>query len=160
MDRYLENIRVLVVDDQGFIRRIVCQMLDVIGAKDVSEAIDGSDAWEKFEECEPDLIIADWEMRPTSGLEFVKRIRNDDESPNPYVPIIMLTGHSEIERVEEARDSGINEFVAKPISAKALYDKIISVIENPRQFIRTKMYFGPSRRRQNIAVENERRDTG
>ena len=62
----------------------------------------------------------------------------------------MLTGHSELARVQEARDSGIHEFLAKPISAKSLFTRIAAIIENPRPFINTDAYFGPDRRRQDI----------
>jgi two-component system, chemotaxis family, chemotaxis protein CheY len=59
----------------------------------------------------------------------------------------MLTGHSEKNRVLRARDAGITEFLAKPISATALYERILTLVANPRPFIRTKSYFGPDRRR-------------
>jgi two-component system, chemotaxis family, chemotaxis protein CheY len=74
-------------------------------------------------------------------------IRQQGANSNPYVPIIMLTGHSEKKRVIDARDAGITEFLAKPISAKALYERIFSVVAHPRPFIKTKAYFGPDRRR-------------
>ena len=59
----------------------------------------------------------------------------------------MLTGHSEKKRVVSARDAGVTEFLAKPISAKGLYQRIVNVVANPRPFIKTKTYFGPDRRR-------------
>ena len=81
------------------------------------------------------------------GLELTQMIRQPGANANPYVPIIMLTGHSEKKRVIAARDAGVTEFLAKPISAKALYQRIVNVVANPRPFIKTKTYFGPDRRR-------------
>jgi DNA-binding response OmpR family regulator len=81
------------------------------------------------------------------GLELAQMIRQPGANSNPYVPIIMLTGHSEKRRVMSARDAGITEFMAKPISAKSLYQRILNVVCNPRPFIKTKSYFGPDRRR-------------
>jgi CheY-like chemotaxis protein len=81
------------------------------------------------------------------GLELTQMIRQPGANSNPYVPIIMLTGHSEKRRVIAARDAGITEFLAKPISAKLLYERILNVVANPRPFIKTKTYFGPDRRR-------------
>ena len=81
------------------------------------------------------------------GLELTQMIRQPGANANPYVPIIMLTGHSEKKRVTAARDAGVTEFLAKPISAKALYQRILNVVANPRPFIKTKTYFGPDRRR-------------
>jgi DNA-binding response OmpR family regulator len=61
----------------------------------------------------------------------------------------MLTGHTEMNRVMEARDAGVHEFLAKPISAKSIYARIRAIIERPRPFIRAGVYFGPDRRRRN-----------
>jgi len=60
----------------------------------------------------------------------------------------MLTGHTEMNRVVEARDAGVHEFLAKPISVKGLYSRIRSIIERPRPFVRAGLYFGPDRRRR------------
>jgi DNA-binding response OmpR family regulator len=80
-------------------------------------------------------------------LELTQMIRQPGANPNPYVAIIMLTGHSEKKRVVAARDAGVTEFLAKPISAKALYQRIMNIVVNPRPFIKTRTYFGPDRRR-------------
>src|SRR5262249_59876425 len=82
-----------------------------------------------------------------AGLERPQMIRHPGANQKPYVPIIMLTGHSEKKRVIASRDAGITEFLAKPISAKALYQRVLNIVANPRPFIRTKSYFGPDRRR-------------
>jgi DNA-binding response OmpR family regulator len=74
-------------------------------------------------------------------------IRQPGAHANPFVPIIMLTGHTERTRVTAARDAGITEFLAKPISAKGLYQRVFSVVAHPRPFIKTATYFGPDRRR-------------
>jgi DNA-binding response OmpR family regulator len=81
------------------------------------------------------------------GLELTQMVRQPGANSNPYVAIIMLTGHSEKQRVMAARDAGVTEFLAKPISAKGLYERIVNVVANPRPFIKTKVYFGPDRRR-------------
>ena len=95
----------------------------------------------------PDIVLTDWAMPIFDGLELAQMIRQPGANANPYVPIIMLTGHSEKKRARPARDAGITEFMAKPISAKALYQRILNVVANPRPFIKTKTYFGPDRRR-------------
>jgi two-component system, chemotaxis family, chemotaxis protein CheY len=74
-------------------------------------------------------------------------IRQPGANANPFVPIIMLTGHTERTRVTRARDAGITEFLAKPISAKGLYQRVFSIVAHPRPFIKTATYFGPDRRR-------------
>ena len=97
-------------------------------------------------------MITDWAMPILDGLELTQMIRKPDANANPYVPIIMLSGHSEKNRVMQARDAGVTEFLAKPISAKGLYQRILNVVANPRPFIKTKTYFGPDRRRNTNAT--------
>ena len=94
-----------------------------------------------------DLAIVDFNMAPVDGVAFTRRVRTDRKSPNIYLPIIMMTGHSEKHRVMDARDAGVNEFVVKPITAKAILDRIHSVIFKPRSFVKCDSYFGPDRRR-------------
>jgi len=87
-------------------------------------------------------------------------VRTDPESPDQFVPIIMLSGHTEKARVMQARDAGITEFMAKPIAARALYARMVAVIEHPRTFVKTASYFGPDRRRQDMPFPGpDRRST-
>jgi len=74
-------------------------------------------------------------------------VRQPSANANPYVAIIMLTGHSEKKRVTAAHDAGVTEFFAKPISARGLFQRIVNLVANPRPFIKPKIYFGPDRRR-------------
>jgi two-component system, chemotaxis family, chemotaxis protein CheY len=160
MSIYLEDVKILIADDQQFIRSIVRQMLRVLGARDIYDAADGEDAWDSVILNRPDLIIADWQMDPLNGLELTHRIRHAANSPNPYVPIIMMTGHADLDRVTQARDHGVTEFVTKPVAAKSLFNRITTVIENPRTFIRIGGYLGPDRRRRDMVVLEDRRGGG
>jgi len=87
-------------------------------------------------------------MKPIDGIAFTQEVRLSHKSPNPYVPIIMITGHTERHRVEAARDAGVTEFLAKPITAQNLFLRIAEIIERPRPFVRAGAYFGPDRRRR------------
>jgi two-component system, chemotaxis family, chemotaxis protein CheY len=142
------KLRFLLCDDNAHMRRILRTLLHSFGAREVYEAEDGATALEMYTHYVPDIVITDWAMPIFDGLELTQMIRQPGANANPYVAIIMLTGHSEKARVMAARDAGITEFMAKPISAKALYHRIISVIANPRPFVKTKSYFGPDRRRR------------
>jgi two-component system chemotaxis response regulator CheY len=141
------RLRFLVIDDNAHMRRILRTLLHGYGAREVYEAEDGAAGLEAFTHYMPDIIIADWVMPIFDGLELAQMIRQPGANANPYVPIIMLTGHSEKKRIVNARDAGITEFLAKPISAKSLYERILNVVANPRPFIKSKNYFGPDRRR-------------
>lgn len=141
------KLRFLVIDDNAHMRRILRTLLHGFGAREVYEAEDGAAGLEAFTHNIPDIVITDWAMPIFDGLELTQMIRQPGANANPYVPIIMLTGHSEKKRVIAARDSGVTEFLAKPISANALYQRILNVVVNPRPFVKTKNYFGPDRRR-------------
>ena len=142
----LNRLRFLVIDDNAHMRRMLRTLLHGFGAREVHKAEDGS-AGLAFTHQTPDILITDWAMPIFDGLELTQMIRQPGANSNPYVPIIMLTGHSEKKRVVSARDAGVTEFLAKPISAKGLYQRIVNVVANPRPFIKTKTYFGPDRRR-------------
>lgn len=144
----LKNLKVLIVEDNPNMRFLILQIMRALGIREVKEAEDGADALEALKLETFDLVITDWEMAPINGIELARLVRTASDSRNPFVPIIMLTAHTELSNVVEARDSGIDEFLAKPISAKSLYAKIVSVIEKRRQFVRTQRFFGPDRRRR------------
>ncbi len=163
----LERLNFLIVDDNKHMRALVKTILLALGVKNTLEADDGADAFKELRHFPADIIICDWNMEPLDGMDFTRMVRTANDSPNPFVPIIMLTGHTEMNRVAEARDAGIHEFLAKPISAKALFSRIRAVVERPRPFIRTGGmlgYFGPDRRRQlmpgYMGPERRKKDAG
>jgi DNA-binding response OmpR family regulator len=143
-----DRVTILVVDDNPHMRALVCAVLQAFDIKAIYEA-DGADAaWASLKTNPCDVVMLDWVMSGTSGLDLIKRIRTAEDSPNPFVPIMMLTGHSSADHVRQARDAGANEFLAKPVSAKAIATHLLSIIEHPRPFIRAGLYFGPCRRRR------------
>jgi two-component system chemotaxis response regulator CheY len=155
------RLRFLIIEDNAHMRRIMRTLLYGFGSREVYEVEDGAAGLEAFVHYVPDIVITDWAMPIFDGLELTQMIRQSGANSNPYVPIIMLTGHSEKKRVTGARDAGVTEFLAKPISAKALYQRILNIVINPRPFIKSKNYFGPDRRRNVVAnyTGPERRKT-
>jgi two-component system chemotaxis response regulator CheY len=143
-----DRLKVLVVEDNAHMRKLVVTILQAFGAGQIYEADSGERAWVVLRETNPDVVVLDWMMEGMSGLEFVQMVRSHAQSPNPFVPVIMLTGHTHIDQVKQARDAGINEFIAKPVSVKTMMQRLVAVIESPRPYVRTKGYFGPCRRRR------------
>ena len=154
-----EKLNVLICDDCLQIRSLVKNCLMAFGVRNITEAFNADAAFEQLVETNPDLLITDWNMGDSDGLELVERIRQSPESPNPYLPIIMLTGYAEMERVEIARDAGVSTFLAKPMSANSLYKRLVSMIEDQRSFIRNSDFFGPDRRfsKNDEYADNDRR---
>ena len=143
----LAAIQVLLIDDNPHMRTIAAAVLKSAGIRKVIEAGDGGQGLQMLRDHPVDLALVDYKMFPLDGVEFTRLVRNSPDSPNPYLPIIMMTGHSGKERVYEARDAGVTEFLAKPVTARAVLDRINSVIWKPRPFVKTEGYFGPDRRR-------------
>ena len=144
----LEALSVLLADDNPHMREIVGVLLANFGIKNVRAVHDGRQALDILRHWQPDVAIVDFKMEPMDGVEFTRHVRNAPESRNPYLPIIMMTGHSARARVFEARDAGVTEFVVKPVNARTLLDRVMAVIYRPRPFVRTNTYFGPDRRRR------------
>lgn len=144
----LSQLNFLVVDDNKYMLVLLKEILRALNVRTVQTAEDGADALKILKTYAPDIIITDWSMSPLDGLDFIDMVRRGADTANPYVPVIMLTGHTEYHRVLDAINHGISEFLAKPVSASTLYQRIVNVIERPRQFIRCKRYVGPDRRRR------------
>ena len=156
-DTGFKALNIMIVDDNVHMRQLVRTVLLALGVENFCDCDNAIDAFKELKSFPADFLIVDWLMSPVDGIELVRKIRTDKISPNPYVPIIMMTGHSSLDNVWEARDVGVNEFVVKPISAKSLLLKVIEVIERPRLFVKSTVYFGPDRRRTNIPVAEDRR---
>jgi two-component system, chemotaxis family, chemotaxis protein CheY len=144
----MERLRVLIVDDNHHMINIVKTILRGFGIKHFYEARDAAEAFDIVKSDVIDLVIVDYQMDLLDGTDFIRLVRTADDSPNPFVPVVMLTAYSERSKVENARDAGVTEFCAKPVTATELYRKVAAVINTPRPFVRTANYFGPDRRRR------------
>jgi DNA-binding response OmpR family regulator len=114
--------------------------------KSVSEAGDGIAALDKIREDTPDIVILDWEMPLLNGPELVRIVRSPGIFPTPDLPIIMLSAHGEQWRILESVKLGVNEFLCKPVSAKALFDRLVSILLKPRASVQLGDYYGPAPR--------------
>lgn len=142
------QLKILIVEDNQPMAAITKGILQTFGITQIHMAGNGEEGYKRFCEDKHDIIIADWSMKPINGIELIKKIRNDKYSANPYVPIILMTGHSDKARVMEARDTGTTEFLVKPFTAQDLYKRLVQIIERPRQFVKNDTFFGPDRRRK------------
>jgi len=142
----VQQLTVLLVDDNAFTRKMVRGLLGNIGVKSIIEAADGLAALEIIRNAKPDIVILDWEMPLLNGPELVRIVRSPGAFPVPDIPIIMLSGHGERWRILESVKLGVNEFLCKPVSAKALQERMISILLKPRESVKFKGYYGPAPR--------------
>ena len=143
-----ELLNILLVDDNRHMRAMLTAILRAVGVSNIFDANDGAEALQVLRRQDIDLVMTDLQMEPVDGIDFVRLLRNSPDSPCPMVPVIMITGHSTMRRVAEARDVGVTEFLSKPITARGVLQRIGLVVNQPRAFIRTEDYFGPDRRRR------------
>lgn len=141
-------LRVLVADDNENMRGLLSTMLQSLGVQQIRLASNGEEALAAARRWSTDVAFVDMRMAPMDGIAFTRAIRTNPGGADPFLPIIMLTGHAHRDHVLEARDAGVTEFLAKPLSAKALVDRLRTVIERQRPFVRTDAYTGPDRRRR------------
>lgn len=147
IENMIQSLCVLVVDDNQYMRKMIRNLLVNCGVKDIYEAADGIAALDAIRTMAPDIVILDWEMPMLSGPELVRIVRSPGVFPTPDIPIIILTGHCERWRVVEAVRLGVNEYLTKPVSAKALYDRFVSIITQPRPSVQLGDYYGPEPRK-------------
>lgn len=147
VEKLLQSIEVLVIDDNQYMRKVIRNLLTSIGVKTVHEAVDGVAGLEAIRMFAPSLVILDWEMPLLNGAELVRIVRSPGVFPIPDIPIIMLTGHVQRWRVMEAANLGVNEFLKKPVSGKALLDRIVAILTKPRPMVRLGDYYGPEPRK-------------
>jgi CheY-like chemotaxis protein len=153
LEARLPKIKVLVVDDDLYMRKVVRAMLIAIGVRNIIEAQNGTAGLDMIREQRPDVVFVDWEMPGMDGLAFVKQVRSPSTFPIPDVPIILLTGHGDRWRVLEAARLGVHEYLLKPVSTKALLERIASVLIRPRKMVQMADYYGPAPRRLMVIDE-------
>jgi len=143
LEELIRSIKILIVDDDYHMRKVVRTMLSAIGVREIYDASDGMTGLQAIRALTPDVVILDWEMPNVGGAEFVRSVRSPGSFPLPSIPIIVLTGHGERSCVVEAMHVGANEYLLKPVSTKALFDRLISIFANPRPMVKIGDYYGP-----------------
>lgn len=143
------NLTALVLDDNHYERGISLDQLRAMGFGRAIGAANTMEAWEAVRLSNPNVILMDWvDGVGSDGLEFARRIRKSEETPNRSVPMFMLTTRGSAADVELARRSGVDGYLRKPISAFVLQQRVKTVITNPQKFVVTASYVGPCRRRR------------
>lgn len=144
----LNRVKFLIVDDNAHAINLVKAMLRGFGTDRLDDAQTIEAAKQRMKANPADIIILDYMMGQEEGVTFARWLRTDPDSPNQFVPIILLTGHADMARIVKARDAGVNEFCIKPVTPADLMKRINAVINQPRAFVQSNTYFGPDRRRR------------
>lgn len=120
------SMPVLVVDDYQTMIRIIRNLLNQLGFKNIEEAKDGRQALEKLNGGKFGLVISDWNMEPMTGYELLQEVRASDTLKS--TPFIMITAESKTENVIAAKKAGVNNYIVKPFNAETLKGKLKAVL--------------------------------
>lgn len=143
----LRSLRVLIVDDNSQMRTILGSVLNGAGVAHIHYAPTGAEGLKAVMSTPIDVAYVDYDMPGVNGLEFISEVRGSERDFR-MLPIIMVTGHSDMARLTAARDRGVTEFLRKPVTAKSILDRLNSVVFHPRPFAKSQTFFGPDRRRK------------
>ena len=140
------QMRILVVDDQPFIRQIVRDALLSVGVGEVVDASSGAEAIEKIREVatarsskggpapaemEIACIITDFNMKPLNRIHVLKSIRTGGSGAPRNTPVVILTRHSDDRLVAAGRALDANGYVVKPVSRDELLSRVIKATNRP-----------------------------
>ena len=142
----LSKYSFLVLEKNTLLCGVLIDVFNSFGVPTLLSTGDPEIAFDLFKAVPVDIVISDWSP-DLDGMAFLKRLRTDPESPNPFIPVIICSAKSKYHDVCKARDLGMTEYLTKPVSASHIYSRIVSLIEHNRQFIRISDFFGPDRRR-------------
>ena len=120
VEKLIENLSILVVDESQFTRRLTRMMLQTVGAKNDLRGGDGVTALDFVRTANPDMLIMEWVLPVLSGPQVMRIVRSPEVFPKPHLPIILLTSCAQRQQVNEAVRLGVHEFLVKPTSPRAL----------------------------------------
>lgn len=136
-------------------RTILREMLVQFGVRDVVLVANAEEALDTIKSRVFDAIILDFFLGKRDGGDFARLLRRATNNPNRATPILLISALPEHEKVIKARDCGIDEMLAKPISPKNLYHRLHTIFTKPRPFVNSKNYIGPCRRRQQLPIPGD-----
>jgi two-component system, chemotaxis family, chemotaxis protein CheY len=146
LEKLIEPLSLLVVDENQYMRKMTRIMLMNIGAKSIFEAAEGLVALDVIRNVNPDVMLMDWDIPVLSGPQVMHILRSPGFE-KPLLPIIVLISRASRMRVNEALRLGANEVLAKPTSSKMLQDRLLSILVKPRPMVQIGKYQVPEPRR-------------
>jgi two-component system phosphate regulon response regulator PhoB len=117
--------RVLIVDDEAPIREMIAVALEMAGYE-CDEADSAQSAHARIVDNKPDMLLLDWMMPGTSGIEFARRLRKDEITAD--IPIIMLTARADEDNKIQGLEAGVDDYITKPFSPRELVARLKAIL--------------------------------
>lgn len=145
------GMKILLVEDDHFTRLLARRILAGLGVGCIVECADGRQAL-NLGEGDVAAVLTDLVMQPLDGLGLCRAIRAGRGSLRPDTPVVMMTASTDLESVKAARDAGVDELLAKPLSMGAVERRLTAALARPRGFVVSTVYTGPDRRRRQASL--------
>ena len=120
----LDRLRVLVVEDQPYMRQIIRQTLERMGVRHVYEAEDGGAGFKITVTMRPDIVFCDIHMEPVDGIQYLTQLRQFRNEEVARIPVVFLTADAEEDTVIKSKRSAVNGYIVKPTNAARLKENI------------------------------------
>ena len=146
----LKNVVGLIADRDAFTRGLIIQMLRGFGLDNLLVANNGEETKSLLGSNKPDILFIEGELPDMTSADLIDWIRRHTPNPLRFVPIIVMSGYTQLRLISKARDGGAHIVIRKPISPQALFDRIAWVAHFGRPFLETNNYVGPDRRFHDI----------
>jgi len=158
----LATASILIVGDRASEQDIIIQMLMGFGVTNIQRQTTAEDALKAGSSQVFDLVFVDSGANGQDGYDFVKAVRRHADLRFKFVPIVLSCGHMRKADLFKARDCGASFVVTKPLSPQVLFDRIIWLAKDKRQFVECETYAGPDRRVKSfgppIGMKGRRKD--
>jgi CheY-like chemotaxis protein len=147
----LKNIAALLVDRDPFARGLVAQMLRGFGISTILIADNGEEAKGLLAHHAPEITFIEGELPDMAAGELLQWIRTNPNKAVRYLPVIVLSGYTQLSLISAARAAGAHLVVRKPVSPQTLFDRLVWVAGFDRPFLESPTYTGPDRRFHAVA---------
>ena len=146
----LKNISGLLADRDAFTRGLVARMLRGFGLENLMITGTGEEAKHLIQNNSPDVCFVEGALPDMATADLIGWIRRQPSNALRFMPVIVLSGYTQLRLIAAARDGGANIVIRKPVSPQALFDRINWVARVSRPFLETGTYIGPDRRFHSI----------
>jgi DNA-binding response OmpR family regulator len=151
------HLKLLFVEDASHTRLMLREMLRNAQWAHAEFVDNATAALERLKTNPPDILFTDWQAQGESGLDLVRAIRESLDSPDPLLPVILLTANGDADNVMSALNAGATDFLVKPISISRIVERVTNAVTRQRPFILSPSYMGPDRRNAAKAVDGDKR---
>ena len=154
----LRDIRTIIIDEKGHASSLIRSLLVRLGVQRIAALHSTDDALKLMREETFDVVFCDEYSAPLNPVAFVKAVRRDLTTRDVTIPVVLISAGASRKQIELARDAGLNDIIAKPVSVDTIERKLRQLTCEPQAFVTAKTFLGPDRRRSDERRGEQRHD--